>query len=157
MNLTETEAAYIAGLIDGEGSILLTRHWIKNRKRYYYNVKVRLFNTNIEALEWVQIKVGGGSLFPFPNYRYSNRFNTQKQMYILDFSRRLAVELLRRVLPYLIVKRRQAEVILDYHEKTKHKMNFVKKGQPFYGSHPLTEEELKLREEYYKKMRSLNR
>jgi hypothetical protein len=158
VNLTDTEAAYIAGLIDGEGSIMLTRHWIKNRRRYYYNIKVRIFNTNLEALEWVQLKVGGGSLNVVSSYNKRGRFTirTQKDYYYLDFARRLAVPLLRRILPYLIIKKKRAELILDYHEKTKYKMNFIKKGQPFYGSHPLNRDELKLREEYYLKVRSLS-
>jgi len=143
--------------LDGDGSIMLYRHWDRHRGRHYYIIKVRFFNSYLEVLEWVQAKVGGGSLCPIPNYNYPNQFRTQKMRYLLDFGRRLAVPLLKRILPYLIVKRRQAEVVLDFHEKTKRKMNYVRKWKCFYGARPLNEYEIKLREEYYKKIRELNR
>lgn len=50
-NLSPTEAAYVAGILDGEGSISLVRSFAsRTRGRYVYPV-VRIANTDLLLLE----------------------------------------------------------------------------------------------------------
>lgn len=53
--ISDTEAAYAAGLLDGEGSIALTCH---NSSRWP-SPQVSVSTTDIEALEWLQQRFGG--------------------------------------------------------------------------------------------------
>lgn len=54
--LSLSEAAYIAGLVDGEGTITLTRkHAAENRQ-----LGLTISNTEIDLLEFVKSAVGAG-------------------------------------------------------------------------------------------------
>lgn len=48
--MLETEKAYIAGIIDGEGSIML----IKFHKNQYPSPCISISSTNVELLEWIK-------------------------------------------------------------------------------------------------------
>jgi hypothetical protein len=74
-DLTEPEAAHIAGLIDGEGTITLTRkHRNENRQ-----LCISISNTELELLEFVLYAVGAGKItgkriaqdHHTPSYTYS--------------------------------------------------------------------------------------
>ena len=56
------EKAYIAGIIDGEGTITLVRkHQNEN-----YSPEVSVANTNIGLLNWIKEKVGYGQIMKKP-------------------------------------------------------------------------------------------
>jgi len=96
-NLTKTESAYIAGIIDGEG-------YIKCSLIYG---KVDVSNTSIELLEWLKSKLGGSickKSIPKP---------TQHQAYTWQLSKIRAKGLLKLVSPYLIVKKETAIKFLN--------------------------------------------
>lgn len=94
--------AYVAGLIDGEGCI----NFCKCRDSVY----PRLFitNTNQEILELLQEKYGG-DINPL-----SLRKENWKQGYSWRVSWSKAVDLLEKVYPYLIIKRRQAQTVFAW-------------------------------------------
>ena len=56
--LKDTEKAYIAGIIDGEGSIILT----KFQKKQYPSPRVSVSSTDIELLKWIKMTVGKGRI-----------------------------------------------------------------------------------------------
>ncbi len=55
-DLTPTEAAYIAGLVDGEGSFILYK------RRDVVAMKLTISNTNLAGLEWVLERTGVGHI-----------------------------------------------------------------------------------------------
>jgi len=58
-----------------------------------------------------------------------------------------AYNILKSLLPYLIVKKERADIGIEYYEKT----------HPSPRGRRLTKDELELREEYYQKMKILNK
>lgn len=56
--MTETEKAYIAGIIDGEGSIML----IRAHPREFPSPCVSIASTTMELLKWVKSTVGSGAI-----------------------------------------------------------------------------------------------
>ena len=89
-SLNESEAAYIAGLIDGEGSIIRT-------KKGGLNFSVGM--TNEEVIRFLTDHVGG-------SMRAVRLLPNRKQVWTWKMSKRRACEaLLARIRPYLIVKR----------------------------------------------------
>ncbi len=54
--MTEVEKAYIAGIIDGEGSIMLE----KVHRNQYPSPCVSIASTTLELLKWIKIVVGNG-------------------------------------------------------------------------------------------------
>ena len=56
---SDTDWAYAAGFVDGEGCIAIVRSFVPNRGRYYYQVHVVVSNGNREVLGWMQGIWGG--------------------------------------------------------------------------------------------------
>jgi hypothetical protein len=93
---------YLAGIIDGEGTISISK---KEGKLYAY---IRVYNNSRPLLERLQKRFGGGSIT-------ESREATEKHAasFTLEWSHDKAIEIGRLVLPFLILKKPQAETILE--------------------------------------------
>lgn len=114
LELTDVQAAWLAALIDGEGSIGV---WRAKRKTsgYRYDGIVQIANTNVELL--MKAKEHTGELHAL---RFQNPGNVKtkkhKPLFVLRIRSRKVPVLLPQLLPYLIVKRRQAELVIAYYK-----------------------------------------
>lgn len=103
----ETDLAYIAGFLDGEGSISITR----NSKNGQLLLRVCIVQTQKEVLEWIQAVMGvGGTLYK----RSRNGSLGNKPCYVVCWAAANAARVLEFVEPYLKVKRLQAETALEF-------------------------------------------
>ena len=105
--LCATDAAYIAGLIDGEGTITLSRkHRNENRQ-----LAISISNTEKYLLEYVLDKVGAGKI---TGKRTTRPHHTPSFTYAIY--NRQALWLLEQIFPYhRTYKARRARLILrDY-------------------------------------------
>jgi hypothetical protein len=98
-------AAYVAGLIDGEGTITLTRsHAGGNRQ-----LMVHIANTELPMLQFVHEQVGAGKI---TRKRAVSERHTPSFCY--SIANRQALSVLQQVAPYLRShKCRRARLILD--------------------------------------------
>ena len=126
--LRAVEAAYIAGLIDGEGTITLTQEHRNERRR----LVVSISNTEKQLLEFVQTAVGAGRITNKRTYRAKHT-----PSFTYKITNRQALELLRQIQPYLLsYKAHRAAYALNHylqvtprngrydHEKIAAKSNF---------------------------------
>jgi hypothetical protein len=104
--LTEVQAAYLAGLIDGEGSLESQKGVQRNGRTYSYTLRLAFAFATEEPLrtisQWLDLKVvrrEPQDLIRSPTWRTGVPKNK-------------AVAVLKRALPYLILKREQAELML---------------------------------------------
>ena len=140
--LTSEEAAYIAGMWDGEGNIR-----IQKRKTKYdtltFVLQLSVTNNNLEVLEYIKEKIGRGGVHihtpPSKNHRGTFRYS---------ISATLAYELLPQLIPYLIIKKKHAEICLRYADYMNGRRQ--RKGRR-------TEEETELCVILWKKLRDLNK
>jgi len=96
MSWQETELAYLAGFVDGEGSITIFR----SGKRYH--LRFDIFNTNEDVLRWIQVTFGGCVR------RVTSRCKeTWKPEFMWYVGQQQASDILSACLPYLKVKRLQ--------------------------------------------------
>lgn len=108
-----TEIAYMAGIIDGEGTLSITgREALSKRGTPYWNydLEVTVTNTSVKLMKWLVAKFGGETM---PRGKPLKK--THKQCYrwrLRDNAARIVF--LRAVQPFLVIKRRQAELLLDY-------------------------------------------
>lgn len=94
--LSVPEAAYLAGILDGEGSIAI-------RERSF---RVIIANTDTNLIAWLKSLGGIVKENPTPDNR--------RQVYRWAISERRAVEnMLRQVLPFMIVKKDRAAAVLE--------------------------------------------
>jgi|WetSurMetagenome_2_1015567.scaffolds.fasta_scaffold147365_1 hypothetical protein len=109
--LTETEVAYLAGLIDGEGTIGMGRTSARTGDqgvRYRVTLTVAA-TTDMDLVSWLSSKLGVGV------YRVGTpKSYKHKQGWCFKLSEGPAEQLLARALPCLVVKKRQAELFLRY-------------------------------------------
>lgn len=105
--MLETEKAYIAGIIDGEGSIMLIRF----HKNQHPAPCISIASTSLELLEWIKSKTKLGQIKCKKNY------NTTKHQdsYVYTVKYDNAIELLAEITPFLVItqKKQRAELILS--------------------------------------------
>ncbi len=110
MDLTETQVAYMAGLIDGEGSIECQRETQVRGATPRFVLRVSFVFATEEPLRtvcsWLGIQY---KRYPTTDPRRSDRYRAH-------VTKSIAVPLLRACLPYLLLKRRQADLILAIEE-----------------------------------------
>jgi hypothetical protein len=104
--MKKTDLAYCAGLIDGEGSIGVYKYKTSVSRAYAGHLAVSM--TRRESLDKIA-EVAGGVV-------YTQKFKTKanKAIYTWKLNIRKAVVFLKRILPYLIVKRKNAENLIAY-------------------------------------------
>lgn len=105
--LQPTDAAYIAGLIDGEGTITLTQEHANENRR----LVVSISNTEYDLLDYVKNACGAGRI---TNKRISQSHHTPSFTY--KISNRQALNLLEQVYPFLRTYKaaRAALVLSEY-------------------------------------------
>jgi transposase-like protein len=102
--LSETEKAYIGGLIDGEGSIVIVN--AKGRARW---LQVGIANTDTKMMDFCFKKLGGHVVL----YSMKNRPNC-KPCYTWRATCHEGLEVIKIILPYLITKKEKAIKAIKY-------------------------------------------
>ena len=100
-----TELAYLAGFIDGEGTVTVTH--ARQRLAHCVSPVLVVCNTYLPVMEHLRGRFGGTI-----SKREVKKAH-HRHVYILYWSSRRAVQLMEAVLPYLIIKRRHAELVIE--------------------------------------------
>ena len=100
--ITQEDMAYVAGLIDGEGTLL------KQKNGKYYQAVVRITNTNLDMLKFVQGKFGGIILGP-----YDKGGNIPQHIWQISWYKGCEL-FLRMIEPYLIEKKDMAKELIEF-------------------------------------------
>ena len=109
--MSPSEAAYLAGFIDGEGTITIWKARRKDQRGgYRLQPCLSVANTCLAALEAIQQMCGNGRLLQATNPHHPNH----KPGYILKFSSNQIRHILPQVRPYLLIKAKQADYVLEY-------------------------------------------
>ena len=108
MNFSDTEAAYAAGILDGEGSIQFTRI----RRSRWPSPTVSVASTDRELLEWLRSRVGG-TIIQKRTYKPQH-----SRSYDLKLTDRRALQFLDIVRPFLVIRRKIArcDMLLSEYE-----------------------------------------
>lgn len=133
--MQKTDLAYLAGFFDGEGSVYLVHEHTDN-----YQLFISVSSIDKWILEWFVLAFGGKV-----NRQYRAKGNRKEswQWRMVDCK---AEVVLRALLPYLKLKKPQAELALEFRE-----VRLYHKGQ-----NTINEAELILRESYRQKIKALN-
>ena len=117
MNLEEK--AYIAGIIDGEGTVTLSRAHANETP----SPKVSVANNSLPLLKWIKDKAGSGVIIT-----RSQREPQHGIQYVLDISDNAALELLAEIKGYLIIKKSHADLLVSrYKAVTSRNGRYTKK------------------------------
>jgi len=132
--VTNEAIAYLAGLFDGEGSInIFKQSNKKDRINSGYFLEISIGNTHKGVLQWVLENFGGRLTHNAEQYTKRNHRTWRWRA-----SSNEACAVLKILLPYLIVKREQAQLAIEFQEHIN--------THPRRGNQVLSEEELVWRE-----------
>ena len=105
--LSETEKAYLAGLIDADGSVGIYRTKSDSKAyKFKYGVRVLIVNCDFEIISWIKEKTGIGCAHKTGirykiNWRQCHRWQVttnQARMFLME------------IMPYLRIKKQRAEL-----------------------------------------------
>lgn len=131
MPLSETDKAYIAGIVDGEGCITVCARSPKSTSRetsiqYVLTVSIQMCDDDL--IRWIHSAIGGiGSVYRYKHHQPNHKDATSLRLGVRD-----GVILLRLILPYLRLKRRQAELFIemvDIRKQSRVKRQFMPERQ----------------------------
>ena len=121
------ELAYIAGIIDADGCISLAR-----RKSTVYDKYIRIWpkvdikmtdkNVNIKMFEFITSKFDDCNIYMMNKKGVSKNCRLLRELSITNRSG--IKRFLTAILPYLRIKKKQAEVVLDFIEVRNNKLNY---------------------------------
>ena len=103
--MKKTDLAYIAGIVDGEGCIDITRSRNKNTTDSLGS-RIQVVMTEEYIPKWLQLSFGGSV------NKYKPRTPNRQPSYAWQANGRTAITFLNAILPYLIIKRPQAEIVI---------------------------------------------
>ena len=111
--LSEVQKAQMAGMWDCDGHIGVTRRW--RSKRPYYRPVAQIGQAKRDLLDWIVSTVGCGKVYAYKADAIANP--RRGHMYQLRFPDSSAASFLREIRPYLILKRRQADLVIEMCER----------------------------------------
>lgn len=119
MDWTETQLAYMAGMVDGEGSISVFGISQKAGERVYRGNRLILsvYNNDEAVMLWMQ-RIFGGKV------RSVKRARRSKQSFVWETGWQHARLILEALLPYLIIKHARAELFIEFAKTSKRQAKF---------------------------------
>ncbi len=134
--------AYLAGIIDGEGSLMLWKSNIDPKRRGQFNLRVNVSSTDKCLVEWLYANFGGR--FSEMNSPSRKAHSNWKQQYIWEVNRPEMLQFLTDIYEFLVIKKERCQVAIEFRK------TFSKRERN------LTEENFNIRFKLYEKMKHLN-
>ena len=108
--MEDEKIVYLAGLIDGESYIGIKRTKSKHQVSMLYQERIQIRMVDPEGLDLMK-EVFGGSY-----YKEKPSKEGRRPLYCYQASDKQAAKILVAVLPYLRIKKRVAEAVLEFHK-----------------------------------------
>ena len=105
--IPHTAVSYLAGLIDGEGTVSIRR-----KTGNHFNIELYITSTNKPMLDWV-VRVFKGTIYTYQRKNDTVRLPSHKW----HVHGKQAENILRKVLPYLIIKGKHARLAIEFRER----------------------------------------
>jgi hypothetical protein len=142
-NLSQLNLGWVAGVIDGEGYIGLTRRVNRKNSQHNYSQNVNVSNTSMTMLTHLKSVTGIGNIGPEIDHGPGRKLSWVWSLRVQEQALFLPV-----VLPHLVVKQKHAELLLEYFTTVK----------PMLGrGHCLPERDIILRMCIFDELADLNR
>lgn len=135
--LLKTEKAYIAGLVDCDGSIMIHKSQSV--------IVVAIYNTRESMITWLYARLGG-----YIHKREFNKgsFDGKKPLYMWRVTSKRCFDLLKAIYPFLVLKQKQADLAMCMHR--------LKQETKSYTGVKLAPEQIARRSELYELIRLAN-
>ena len=108
-HFTPVQAAYLAGIVDGEGCIFVSRYDRKDGRQTEYGLIVSIAQSNLAFIDYLHDLIGAGFTREVKNKTAAHHMDR----YDLRITGKQAGEFLQAILPHLIIKKDQARLAID--------------------------------------------
>lgn len=108
--MTSEQCSYLAGLVDGEGSIAISQRRPKGCINIAYSDYIKICNTDLRMLEWSKRIVGKGTI------NSCNNPNRKRTLYVWTVHSLEAEDFLKKIYKYLVIKKEQADIFFIYRD-----------------------------------------
>lgn len=158
MKITDTELAWQAGIIDGEGCLTMAKQIRRGRPSPAFRVHVTVANTDTRLLDPF-VRCWGGRLYQIHEQRRDRLGKKWADAFVWHCPETSLRTFLTAMLPHLRGKARQAELLLNFieHKKSFPRYKGSQIGSGRGGSLPLGDAEIAYRESVWKQVRILNK
>ena len=117
-DLTEAEKGYIAGFLDGEGSICIHKH-----NTIHYRLSIIFYNSHKGVIDWLEKKLGYKSIKRSIDKR-RDKLHTKDNYAVYIRKNSDSLNFLKDCLNYLIVKKKQAKNAIEFLEAVLNRVSF---------------------------------
>ncbi len=108
--MEEKDKIYIAGFVDGEGSIMINCYKPKHKERKAFRGRFEVANTNKPIIEYIKNRFDLGEI-----RQYKKRSLKHKQAYYFQIGKQQEIiKALEQILPYLKIKQEQAKILIEW-------------------------------------------
>jgi aromatic ring-cleaving dioxygenase len=143
---SEHDIIYLAGFIDGDGCFFIGKFKTKKGTTHYHT-QLNLTNTNKEVIEWIREKFGGSSWKQVRHHGGKLR-PYEREVYQVNVTGENLTILIECIIPHLIVKKPQAEIML--------RMRRTYCRNRSRGSAAVSDVDNAIRQECYEAIRKIN-
>lgn len=109
--MEEVEKAYLAGIVDGEGTVTLMKH----HKNETPTPRVAVANNDLRLLKWIKTRIGG---IIVAKKKYKPQHSDFYAWYVQQDR---AIRFLEAIRGYLIIKKLQADLIVEKYKSVTHR------------------------------------
>ena len=143
-----TILAYLAGIVDGEGSISIGSYSMSSIGTPQFTTYLCICNTNKDMIDWL-VDNFGTKCIPYTNNQLSK--NSRLPVWRWQITGDKLLHICELILPYIVAKRRQVEIMIEM-RKTFKERTYIK-GQ---RGPKISEELIARRQSLIKEIRSLH-
>lgn len=149
-NLSEHEIGYLAGIMDGEGTIHISRPISRHKdcKSPIYQTYIAVTNTEMKLLQWLQERIGG-IIRSIPTDKKSGVIRKPIWRWYCPIYR--IKEFCALLIPYSIIKRREFEIMFEIRGTYR---NQAKQGKQ--GIQKVPDADIELRHRCYLELKSIH-
>lgn len=147
--ISTEKLAYLAGIIDGEGSIYIGCY-SSNKKTGmpHYQTVINICNTEESLIDWLVLNFGGSRRSYTPNQTPKN---SRRKVYSWNVWSKSLEEICQAIFPYIVIKKRELEIMIAIRKTFIPKIPTKTFGQP-----KTPEDILALRRSLYLELKSLH-
>lgn len=147
---------YTAGILDGEGciSIYIAKRWDKRQSKYVYRpvLEISIYQADERLIKWLVFHYGGKS------YEHTMKNSSRPGWQWTAPRGKAREDFLLEILPYLLMKKEQAQLALDYMRLPQTWDQRLKRFDLAYRCSELNRKryaQSKIREKYHEAMQSM--
>jgi hypothetical protein len=107
---TTTDLAYLAGIVDGEGSISMGSYAVTSIGTPQFTTYLSVTNTNKDMIDWLVNKFGTKS---YARTAKQLAKNSRRPVWLWQITGDRLLHICEEILPYIVAKRRQVEIMIE--------------------------------------------